>query len=171
MHRAAYRKRRNGRKEEGRRRGGGWEGAYTKGKGISLNRAVRAIIDLRWYVVNTIGDVRPWLLHPPAPLSHRSPPLPLSRARTYLPLSFPAKFLLYSSFVRATDVPFTDLFLIYNTYGPVVFLRFLSSYIPPRCPGFVTLTSYLTSSALLSNENSRSLSSSIFCLFFFSFFY
>lgn len=48
-------------------------GAYRKGKGISLNRVVRAIIDLRWYVVNTNGDVRP--VPPPLfshPLSPRS---------------------------------------------------------------------------------------------------
>lgn len=55
------------------------------------------------------------------------------------PSPFHRKFLLRSSFAFATDVPFTDLFLIYNTYRPVVSFRSLCSYIPPRCPDFVPL--------------------------------
>lgn len=102
-----------GRKERG--------GIYRKGKGISLNCGVRAIIDLRWYVVNTTGDVRPCF------------PSSLILYPCILSPVFPRKFLLHSSFAFATDVPFTDLFLIYNIYWPVVSFRSLFSYIPPRC--------------------------------------
>ena len=72
---------------EGRRR----YHIYRKGRGISLNRAVRAIIDLRWYVVNTTGDVRPVL-----PPTH---PLP--------PYRFPSQVSssLSSFAFFATDVP------------------------------------------------------------------
>lgn len=99
-------------------------GIYRKGKGISLNRAVRAIIDLRWYVVNTGGDVRPFFPSPFLSLIPPPPsPLPSSPPS---PSVFPPKFLLRSSFAFATGVPFTDLILIYNIHSPVVSLRSLS---------------------------------------------
>lgn len=59
---------------------------------------------------------------------HSSPPpsYPLYPPSLPSPLVFPRKFLLRSSFAFATDVPFTDLFLIYNIHSPVVSFRSLS---------------------------------------------
>lgn len=54
------------------------------------------------------------------------PPYPLYPPSLPSPLVFPRKFLLRSSFAFATDVPFTDLFLIYNIHSPVVSFRSLS---------------------------------------------
>lgn len=80
-------------------------------------------------------------------LSSPCPPLSFT---PYVPSPvFPSKSLPRSSFAFATDVPFTDLFLIYNIYGPVVSLPSLFSCIPSRCPGFVSLTFSLLSSTVV----------------------
>lgn len=95
----AYRKREGSRvyKQEGER-------------GISLNRA---IIDLRWYLVNTGGDVRSWP-HTPGPHTATSPILLSSSLlppppSVFFPRSLPPTFPLR-----------TGLYLIYNTYWSLV---------------------------------------------------
>lgn len=101
-------------------------GAYRKGKGISLNRVVRAID--HWFTMVRRKYQR-WCTTGASP-SFLSPPQPPE----YLP-SFPLK-LLHSPFAFATDVPFTDLSLIYNTYRPPLSLFDFSPLvrIPSRCP-------------------------------------